>query len=78
MVQNIAEKVLEKGCIGSKYRGCKDTSKGKPKTVCHLSTAHAANMTNTTARDQEGNMVQKPTCILSYNAKMGGVDMIDQ
>ena len=61
-----------------KYRGCIDTSKGKPKTVCLLSTAHAAQMTNTTARDQGGNIVQKPTCILSHNAKMGGVDMNDQ
>ena len=35
-------------------------------------------MKNTAVRDQEGNAVQKPACILSYNTEMGGVDMVDQ
>ena len=35
-------------------------------------------MRNTAVRDQEGNAVQKPACILSYNTKMGEVDMVDQ
>ena len=34
-----------------KYRASKGSSKGKPKTVCLLSTAHAAEMKNTNTRD---------------------------
>ena len=64
--------------LAVKYRGAKDTSRGKPKTVCLLTTAHTAQMRNTAIRDQEGNALQKPACILSYNTKMGGVDMVDQ
>ena len=87
MVPNIAEKDLQKGkaafyqcgdVLAVKYRGAKDTSRGKPKTVCLLTTAHTAQMRNTAVRDQEGNAVQKPACILSYNTKMGEVDMVDQ
>ena len=64
--------------LAVKYRGAKDTSRGKPKTVCLLTTAHTAQMRHTAVRDQEGNAVQKPACILSYNTKMGGVDTVDQ
>ena len=87
MVPNIAEKDLQKGkaafyqcgdVLAVKYRGAKDTSRRKPKTVCLLTTAHTAQMRNTAVRDQEGNAVQKPACILSYNTKMGGVDIVDQ
>ena len=87
MVPNIAEKDLQKGkaafyqcgdVLAVKYRGAKDTSRGKPKTVCLLTTAHTTQMRNTAVRDQEGNAVQKPACILSYNTNMGGVDMVDQ
>ena len=46
--------------------------------MCLLTTAHSAQMRITAVRDQEGNAVQKPACILSYNTKMGGVDMVDQ
>ena len=61
-----------------KYRASKDSSKGKPKTVCLLLTAHAAEMKNTNTRDVQGNVVKKPTCVMSYNVKMGGVDCVDQ
>ena len=69
MVPNIAEKDLQKGkaafyqcgdVLAVKYRGAKDTSRGKPKTVCLLTTAHTTQMKNTAVRDQEGNAVQKP------------------
>ena len=85
MVPNIAEKDLQKGkaafyqcgdVLAVKYREAKDTSRGKPKTVCLLTTAYTAQMRNTAVRDQEGNAVQKPACILSYNTKMGGVYVV--
>ena len=62
----------------AKYRALKDRASGKPKVVCVLSTAHTPAMANTNKRDREGNIVQKPTCIISYNHNMAGVDMMDQ
>ena len=53
MVPHIAEKDLQKGkaafyqcgdVLAVKYRGAKDTSRGKPKTVCLLTTAHTTQM----------------------------------
>ena len=61
-----------------KYRTSKDNSKGKPKTVCLLSTVHAAEMKNTNSRDAQGNAVKSLTCVMPYNVKMGGVDHVDQ
>ena len=87
MPPGIEGKDLEKGkaafyvsgnLMAVKYRASKDSSKGKPKTVCLLSTAHAAEMKNTNTRDAQGNVVKKPTCVMSYNVKMGGVDHVDQ
>ena len=66
------------GLMIAKYRALKDRASGKPKVVCVLSTAHTPAMGNTNKRDREGNIVQKPTCIISYNHNMGGVDMMDQ
>ena len=66
------------GLMIAKYRALKDRASRKPKVVCVLSTAHTPAMGNTNKRDREGNIVQKPTCIISYNHNMGGVDMMDQ
>ena len=66
------------GLMITKYRAQKDRAGGKPKTVNVLSTAHTSAMGNTNKRDRDGNIVQKPTCIISYNHNMGGVDMMDQ
>ena len=66
------------GLMIAKYRALKDRESGKPKIACVLSTAHIPAMGNTNKRDREGSIVQKPTCIISYNHNMGGVDMIDQ
>ena len=35
-------------------------------------------MRNTNHRDQQGNLIRKPSCIMAYNLKMGGVDRVDQ
>ena len=87
MPQGIATKNLDKGkaafyscdnVMVVKYRAAKDNSKGKPKTVCLVSTAHSAEMRNTSSRDAHGDVIKKPSCIMSYNVKMGGVDRMDQ
>ena len=85
MPPKIEGKDLEKGkaafyvsgnLMAVKYRASKDSS--KPKTVCLLSTPHAAEIKNTNTRDAQGNVIKKPTCVMSYNVKMGGVDHVDQ
>ena len=35
-------------------------------------------MRHTNKRDKDGNIITKPTCIISYNHNMGGVVMMDQ
>ena len=35
-------------------------------------------MGNTAKRDRDGNIIQKPMSIISYNHNMGGVDLMDQ
>ena len=62
----------------TKYRAHKDKATGKPKIVNVLSTAHSVAMGNTSKRDRDGNIVQKPTSIIAYNHNMGGVDIMDQ
>ena len=66
------------GLVITKYRAKKDRSSGRPQIVHVLSTAHPPSMGQTRKRDKDGNVVQKPTCIISYNHTMGGVDMMDQ
>ena len=66
------------GIVITKYRSMQDKSTGKPKMVYALSTAFAPGMGNTNRRDRDGNVIQKPTCINSYNHNMGGVDLMDQ
>ena len=53
-------------------------STGKPKIVHLLTTSHRPAQANTTKRDRDGNIIQKPTCIIDYNYNMGGVDTMDQ
>ena len=61
-----------------KYRAHRNTSSGKPKTVHLLTTSHRPAQGNTTKHDRDGNIIQKPTCIIDYNYNMGGIDMVDQ
>ena len=61
-----------------KYRVVQNKTQNKPKVVHLLTAKHEARMQNTTSRDAEGNIVQKPDAILYYNRKMGGVDTMDQ
>ena len=35
-------------------------------------------MGNTIKKDKEENIVQKQTCIITYNHNMGGIDIMDQ
>ena len=64
--------------VVGKYRSHKDKASGKPKLVNILSTAHGVEMANTTRRDRDGNIIQKPRSIIAYNHNMGGVDLMDQ
>ena len=64
--------------VMAKYRAKKDRSNGKPKEVYVLSTTHAPAMGHTNKKDKDGKIITKPTCIISYNHNMGGVDMMDQ
>ena len=66
------------GIVISKYRAKKDRANGKPKIVNVLSTSHAPEMGHTNKRDRDGNIIYKPTCIISYNNGMGGIDLMDQ
>ena len=61
-----------------KYRGSKDSFRGQPKIVYVLNTGHSAAMENTIKTDRVGNIVQKPTSIISYNHNMGGSGLVDQ
>ena len=65
------------GLIEVKYRAMKGRTLGKPKVVYVLSTAHAPAMGYTNKRDEDGHVMQKPTCINAYIQSMGGV-MMDQ
>ena len=45
----------------------------------HLQTTfHKPLQANTSKSDREGNIIQKPSCIIDYNYNMGGEDMVDQ
>ena len=50
-----------------KYTAAKDKSQKKPEIVHMLSTKHLAKMKNTTNRDAQENVVQKPEAIMYYN-----------
>lgn len=64
--------------LAMKYRAAQNKSQNKPKVVHLLSTKHKPIMKNTSRRDHEGNIIQKPEAIIYYNHNMGGVDKIDQ
>ena len=61
-----------------KFRAHKDSSSGKAKVVYLLSSSHRPELRNTARRDRDGNVIQKPSCVVDYNFNMGGVDMVDQ
>ena len=60
--------------VVAKYRAKKDRSNGKLKEIYVLSTAHAPAMGYTNKRDKDGDIISKPSCNISYNHNMGGVD----
>ena len=62
----------------AKYRARKDKSTGKLMIVHVLCTAHTPAMGNTSKKDKEGNILQKPTCIIAYNHNTCRVDLMDQ
>ena len=64
--------------VVTKYRGKKDRPNGKPNGVYVLNATHAPAMGHTNKREKDGNIIIKPTCIISYNYNVGGVDMMDQ
>ena len=65
------------GIVIAKFRAHKDKAVGKSKILHILSTAHGAEMGNTSKRDRDGNIIQKPRSIISYNHNMGGIDLMD-
>ena len=66
------------GLVVVKHRAMKDRAAGQPKEVYVLSTAHAPAMGHTNKRDKDGNIIQKSTCINTYNHSTEGVDLMDQ
>ena len=64
--------------LAMKYRGARDKTAGKPKTVHVILTKHSARMVNTSKVDGQGNIVRKPEAIVYYNTNMGGVNRMDQ
>ena len=48
------------------------------KDVKMLSTWHTSEMVSTGKTNADGNPIVKPSCVISYNQDMGGVDRSDQ
>jgi hypothetical protein len=68
----------DKHQLAVKFRAIQNKANNQPKVVCMLTTGHRALIENSGKKDKDGNDIRKPTCILSYNNQMGGVDMVDQ
>ena len=66
------------GVLAVKYRALQDKSNKKPKVVHLLTTDHPNKVGRSAKKDRAGNDVLKPECVLEYNRKMGGVDLMDQ
>ena len=64
--------------LAMKYRAHENKTGNKPKLVHLLSTCEPAILKNTSKKNKDGDIIQKPASIISYNANMGGVDMVDQ
>ena len=80
MPKDLAKEKIKKGEIA--YRSCDEGRlalvwKDK-KDIIMLTTMHNASMTNTGKVDRKGNDIIKPSCVLTYNYGMGGVDNSDQ
>ena len=87
--KQLASACLEKGAaefyyapnqrvLAVKYRATKDKAQKKQKIVHLLSTAHSNKMENSGKSDKDGTVIKKPSCIVTYNHSMGGVDLMDQ
>ena len=61
-----------------KFRAHQDSSNGKAKVVHLLTTTHKPLQANASKSDRDGNIIQKPSCIIDYNYNMEGVDRVDQ
>ncbi|XP_023230290.1 piggyBac transposable element-derived protein 4-like [Centruroides sculpturatus] len=73
----IQRKKLKKGETVAMQRGKVLIQKWQDKkTVTMLSTFHSPKLISTQTRS--GTQVMKPECVLHYNQKMGGVDLLDQ
>ena len=80
MPKDLAKEKIKKGEIA--YRSCDEgllalVCKDK-KDISMLITMHNASMINTGKVDRKGNDIIKPSCILTYNHGIGGVDNSDQ
>ena len=64
--------------LAMKYRGAKDKTAGKPKTVHVILTKHSARMVNTSKADVQGNIFRKSKAIVYYNTNVGDADRTDQ
>ena len=63
--------------LAVKFRATKNKFNGKPKEVCMLNIKRKAAMIPTEKTDKDGNPITKPACIVAYNRKMGGVNVVD-
>ena len=61
-----------------KFRAHQDKSSVTAKVVHLLMTVHKPFQAKTSKSDGDGNIIQKPSCIIDYNYHMEGVDMVDQ
>jgi len=70
--------LADEGIIAVKYRAHQDRANKQEKVVCLLSADHGNDVVETRKRTADGQKVLKPSCVVDYNCKMGGVDMVDQ
>ncbi|XP_064644697.1 piggyBac transposable element-derived protein 4-like [Lineus longissimus] len=66
----------DKHLLGVKFRAIQNKANNQPKLVCMLSTAHRTLIEDSGKKDRQGVDIRKPSCILSYNKQMGGVDRL--
>ena len=80
MPKDLAKEKIKKG--ETAYRSCDEGLLtlvwNDKKYVKMFTTMHNASMTITGKVDRKGNNIIKPSCILTYNRGMGGVDNSDQ
>jgi len=75
----LARAKLKKGDMVAKRKGRFLAVRWKDKRdVCMLSTYHQGTMDDSSKKDQQGNIIQKPDVVIKYNKVMGAVDKVDQ